>query len=88
MSENSTNIEDLQAFVSKLVERIGALEKEVAGLKVDQDVPEEDMVAISAAVAAFLGHKAKVKAVSFSNRGSWSREARGRVHNRQVLKVR
>lgn len=75
---------DLQALVTELSQRLTALEGEVADLKANQQIPEDVMVAISAAVAAFLGHKAKVKAVRLRSSHSWSHESRGRLHNRQV----
>ena len=79
---------DLQALVQQLVERVGQLEEEVAVLRSAQTVPDDVMVAISAAVSAFLGHKAKVRAVHFAAGRAWAQEGRGRVHNRQVLHVR
>mgnify|MGYP007004693354 FL=1 len=79
---------DLAAQLAALTERLSALEGQVERLKKNQRVPEEDLVAISAAVAAHLGHDAKVKAVRFSQSSSWTREGRGRVYNRQVLHVR
>ncbi|MGO4957245.1 hypothetical protein ACTQ49_08230 [Luteococcus sp. Sow4_B9] len=74
----------LQALVAELSERLTALEDRVATLEGNQQIPDDVMVAISAAVAAFLGHKATVKAVRLRNSRSWSTEARGRVHNRSV----
>lgn len=84
MSDTSELLEKLNALTA----RINDLEAEVATLRRIQRVPEEDLVLISAAVAAFLGHKAKVKAVRFSQSRSWTSETRGRIHNRQVLHVR
>ena len=56
----------------------------MATLKANQQVPDDVMVAISAAVAAYLGHKATVKAVRLKTGRNWSTESRGRVHNRSV----
>ena len=75
---------DLQALVADLSSRLPALEGEVAGLKANQQVPDDVMVAISAAVAAFLGHKATVQAVPLRQGRNWSTESRGRLHNRSV----
>lgn len=82
MTENSTA--DLQALVADLSQRLSALEGEVATLRSQQRVPDDVMVAISAAVAAFLGHKATVKAVRMRTSRNWATEARGRIHNRTV----
>ncbi|WP_420175956.1 hypothetical protein [Luteococcus sp. OSA5] len=75
---------DLQALVAQLSQRLEALESRVSTLESNQHIPDDVMVAISAAVAAFLGHKATVKAVRLRSSHSWSTEARGRVHNRSV----
>lgn len=80
MPDNDALLKQLRA----LVERVDALETQVAKLQKSQRIPEDDLIAISAAVAAYLGHDAKVRAVRFSQSGSWTREARSRVHNRTV----
>ncbi|GAA1390370.1 hypothetical protein [Luteococcus peritonei] len=78
------NTEQLEALVAELSQRLEALEGEVATLKANQQIPDDVMVAISAAVAAYLGHKATVKAVRLKTGRNWSTESRGRVHNRSV----
>ena len=78
------NTAQLEALVAELTERLSALEGEVATLKANQQIPDDVMVAISAAVAAYLGHKATVKAVRLKTGRNWSTESRGRVHNRSV----
>lgn len=82
MSEQNTA--DLQALVGELTKRLEALEGEVATLKASQAIPEDVMVAISAAVAAFLGHDAKVRAVHMRGGRNFAVESRGTVHNRRV----
>ncbi|MEL4357657.1 MULTISPECIES: hypothetical protein [unclassified Luteococcus] len=82
MSDASTA--QLQELVADLSQRLTALEAEVASLKANQQIPEDVMVAISAAVSAYLGHNAKVKAVHLRNRSNWATETRGRAHFRAV----
>ncbi|MFZ2260220.1 MAG: hypothetical protein WAV52_05655 [Luteococcus japonicus] len=82
MTEASTA--QLQELVAELSKRLTALESEVAGLKANQQIPEDVMVAISAAVSAYLGHNAEVKAVHLRNRNNWATESRGRAHFRAV----
>ena len=83
-SMSHDNSADLQALVAELSERLAALEGEVAAMKAQQRIPDDVMVAISAAVSAYLGHKATVKAVRLRGSRNWAAEARGRVHNRSV----
>lgn len=84
MSENS----ELLAAIRALTVKVDALDAQVQKLAKSQRIPEEDLLAISAAVAAYLGHSATVKAVRFRQSSAWTTEARGRIHNRQVLHVR
>lgn len=84
MSQPFTDSTDLQGLVAQLSARLTVLEEQVATLQASQKVPDDVMVAISAAVAAFLGHKATIKAVRFRPARNWTTEARGRVHNRAV----
>ena len=56
---NDQNAELLE-LVKALTERVDAMQLEIKQLRLQQaDVPEETMVAIAAAVAAYLGHRAK-----------------------------
>lgn len=75
---------ELQALITQLTERISALESQVASLQASREIPEEEMVAIGAAVSAFLGYQAKIKAVRFSSRRSWTGESMRSLHNRSV----
>ncbi|PIF05033.1 MAG: hypothetical protein CSA63_00065 [Propionibacterium sp.] len=75
-------------LIAQLTARLAELESDVARLKETQRIPEDHLVAIAAAVAAFLGHKAKIKAVRFPRRRVWVAETRLQGHNRQVLHVR
>jgi len=54
----------------------------------EEGIPEEDLVAIGAAVAASLGHKAKVRAVRFRSQSGWVQATREQSHNRAVPHVR
>lgn len=80
--------QDLQAQLAALLEKVSALEDRVATLESQQEIPEEDLVAIGAAVAAYFGHKAKVRAVRFGRQATWAAASRERVHDRTVPHVR
>ncbi|MGD7733051.1 hypothetical protein ACQCX5_08820 [Propionibacteriaceae bacterium G57] len=87
MSDNELLLQ-LGEKLDGLTARIADLESQVRALKKNQRIPEEDIIVIAAAVAAYLGHKATVKAVRFRQSSAWTQEGRERVHNRQVLHVR
>lgn len=76
--------DDIQEQLRALAERVATLEAQVAALKANQEIPEHHLVAIGAAVAAYFGHKAKVRAVRFGKQANWAAATLGRVHNRQV----
>ena len=86
MSEVS--VEALQEQVQALTKRLASVEEQLAEINSDKQIPEEHLVVIGAAIAAFLGHKAKVRAVRFRHQESWAAAARGRVHNRSVPHIR
>ncbi len=79
--------QELLDRLNLLIEKVDALESRLASLEAKQQIPEEDLVAIGAAVAAYLGHKAKVKAVRYSQ-SRWATATRGRVHDRSVPHAR
>ena len=81
------SLEQLQEQLAVLAERVATLEAELAALKENQEIPEEDLVAIGAAVAAYFGHKARVRAVRYGQQSRWAAATRERVHDRSVPHV-
>jgi methylmalonyl-CoA carboxyltransferase large subunit len=73
--DEPTNAE-LLAAVRALSDRVAGLEAELAALRASQPVPEDVVVAISAAVAAFLGHRAKVRRVHYRTGQAWAQQGR------------
>jgi methylmalonyl-CoA carboxyltransferase large subunit len=68
--EASATIADLKALVADLASRVQALEEEAAQLH--PPVSEDIVLAISAAVAAYLGKRATVKQVHLRRGGAWA----------------
>ena len=79
---------ELQAQLAALLETVATLEARIATLEAKQQIPEEDLVAIGAAVAAYFGHKAKVRAIRYGSQTRWAAASRSRVHDRSVPHVR
>ena len=74
-------VADLLETVRALTERVTQLEaslqeQEAAG------IPEEVVIAISAAVAAFLGHRAKVKQLHYRTGAAYAQQGRAVVQGR------
>ena len=80
----------LLAAVNRLTERVESLEAEVKSIKLlnAQNVPEETVVAIAAAVAAYLGHRAKRRQAHFTRSGSWQSTTRRSQHVHAPLHLR
>lgn len=85
---SDASVKELQEQVLTLTERLASVEAQLAALNSDKKIPEDHLVVIGAAIAAYMGHKAKVRAVRFRHQESWAAAARGRVHNRSVPHIR
>ncbi|MFT3860473.1 hypothetical protein [Micropruina sp.] len=80
---------ELLSMVQALTDRVTAMEVEITHLRLlNAEVPEETMVAIAAAVAAYLGHRAKRRQASFSNSAIWQSGTRRRQHAHDPLHLR
>lgn len=85
MSQDAELLEMVQA----LTERIDGLEIKIKQLELcNQDVPEEVMVAIAAAVAAYLGHRAKRRQRHFTTGRNWTSNTRRSQHAHHPLYTR
>lgn len=71
-----------------LGDRLESIEDRLSELEAAREIPEEDLLAISAAVAAFLGHRAKIRAIHFSRPGAWAHHGRQAVQSRAVSPLR
>lgn len=83
MSDNA----EVLARLEEISARLAKVEAELAGLRENREVPEDVVMAISAAVAAYMGHRAKVKAVRFHRQGAWTAQGRSFVQSRSVPHV-
>lgn len=88
MSENEMSTEQLRALVRGLATRLEKVEAELAAIRADKEVTEDVVLAISAAVSAYLGHRAKVRAVRFHRQGAWTAQGRSSVQSRAVPHIR
>ncbi len=83
------NAELLDA-VRRLTDRVESLETEIKRipLLLAQNVPEETVGAIAAAVAAYLGHRAKRSQALFTRSASWQTTTRRSQHVHAPLHLR
>lgn len=83
--EGQTVAELLQA-VRSLSERVAHLEAEVAQRREENPgVPDDVAIAISAAVAAFLGHRARIKQMHYRTGQAWAQQGRVVVQGRHNI---
>jgi methylmalonyl-CoA carboxyltransferase large subunit len=81
------SVTELLATVQALAARVSVLEKELAIVRdavPEREQPEEVVVAISAAVAAFLGHRAKVKQIHYRGGTAWTQQGRVAVQGHNI----
>ncbi len=81
---------ELLAAVRALTERVERLEAELAVVEAQQPpvVPEDVVLAVSAAIAAFFGHRAKVKQVHYRTGQAWAQQGRVVVQGQHNPRVR
>jgi methylmalonyl-CoA carboxyltransferase large subunit len=81
--------EELLELVQSLTDRIQGLEIRIKQLELhDQDVSEETLVAIAAAVAAYLGHRARRRQPHFTTGRNWASNTRRSQHTHHPLYTR
>jgi len=74
-------ISEMRAEITALTMRVNALELAAAKLAATPaPVSEEDMVALSAAVAAFLGVRARIRQVRLVHSSAWAQVGRMGTH--------
>jgi methylmalonyl-CoA carboxyltransferase large subunit len=81
-------VAELLASVQALAARVESLEAELSEVRSAvprAEVPEEVVIAISAAVAAFLGHRARLKQVHYRTGAAWTQQGRAAVQKRDVM---
>ena len=101
MGDSIGEIKELRALVAELTERLDATsttlqratarlnqtENELAELRkrVDADIPEDTVIAISAAVSAYMGNRGKVKAIRYNRHKTWAAQGR-QVQQQRTLR--
>ena len=80
-----STLQALAARIDALEQQVGTLESELAEARASIPIPEETVLAISAAVAAFLGHKAKLKQIHYRTGAAWAQQGRVAVQGRSVM---
>ena len=80
---------ELLELVKGLTDRVTQLEFEIKQLRLlNAEVPEDTMVAIAAAVAADLGHRARRRQAHFTTSAIWQSGTRRRQHAHEPLHLR
>lgn len=90
MSETdiASQIADLRALVEDLSARVEHLETELSRNREQEEISEEVMLALSAAVAAYLGTRATIRHVRFASRSdtAWATQGRSRIQQSHVIR--
>lgn len=90
MESTNPDVAELARVVADLQKRIGRLEAELAGAKRKLEhhgpVPFDTILAITGAVAAYLGKKATVRQIHYSTTGgTWTRSGRSAIHQSHAI---
>lgn len=84
----SDELAELRQQVAALTRTVEQLQGRVDALTAEVELDEETLMAISAAVAAFLGNRAKVRQVRFHTGRAWAQAGRATNQRRTVAHVR
>lgn len=78
----------LQDLVAELTGRVSELDEQIRSLKLlnARDVPEETLVAIAAAVAAYVGYHGEKKQARFAATPGWAKGTRTAQLNHQPVR--
>jgi methylmalonyl-CoA carboxyltransferase large subunit len=82
---------ELLELVKSLSQRVDSLEGEIKSIRMltNDEVAEDVMVAIAAAVAAYLGHRARKRQASFArNTAAWQSATRRSQLNHAPIHLR
>ncbi len=86
MSEvTGEQVTELLDAIKGLTTRVQALEDRLEQFHPAGEVPDDVLLAISAACAAFLGHRAKVKQVRLHRHTTWAKQGRSDVQHSHVI---
>ncbi|MEI2732200.1 MAG: hypothetical protein V9G08_09425 [Dermatophilaceae bacterium] len=89
MEPTRPDVTELTRVVADLQKRVGRLEAELAGTKrklaEHGPVPFDTILAITGAVAAYLGKKATVRQIHYSSGASWTRSGRSAIHRSHAI---
>ncbi len=81
MTTTPVDVAKLVDIIEELQRRVVKLEKQLADTQEQRGpVPIDTILAISAAVAAYLGKKATVRQIHYSHTNSWARMGRSNIH--------
>ncbi|ALA67607.1 hypothetical protein [Corynebacterium lactis] len=86
VAELTNRLDATSNSLLKATARLNQAEKELSDLRkrVDAGIPEDTVIAISAAVSAYLGNKGKVRAIRYNRHKTWA--AQGRQVQQQHLR--
>lgn len=81
------NQQELEQLLTKLSQRLDTVEAQLKELRArsDADIPEDTLLAIAAAVSAYMGNRGKVKAVKLHRHRTWAAQGRQRVQDHSTL---
>lgn len=80
----AAEVAELRSQLAAMQDKVDAFDQYVADWAKQREIDEDTLLAISAAVAAALGHKAKIRQIHFGSGQGWSAAGRAAVQDRTV----
>ena len=79
VNQVAATVDDLRAQIAELSRRLAALEPAPAPVSApppDESISEEELLAISAAIGAYLGVKAHIRQIRLVSTNAWAQQGR------------
>ena len=86
-NETTAELTELRAQMALLLKRLDVMEKKAAAAEAAEELDEDTLAIISAAVAAYLGKRAPIRHIRLKSSSAWAQQGRASIQASHGLHV-
>ena len=86
-NETTAELTELRAQMALLLKRLDVMEKKAAAAEAAEELDEDTLAIISAAVAAYLGKRAPIRHIRLKSSSAWAEQGRASIQASHGLHV-